>query len=138
MRLNRLIIQGFKSFKDKTVIIFDEGITGIGGPNGCGKSNIVDALFWVMGEQSAKHLRGTSMKDLIFAGSSKTSAAPWAEVTLVLGNENGKSIHIGDKVTSPSEIQLTRKIYRNGETEYRINDLPCRLKDIQEVFMDTG
>lgn len=138
MRLNRLIIQGFKSFKDKTVIIFDEGITGIVGPNGCGKSNIVDALFWVMGEQSAKHLRGTSMKDLIFAGSSKYQPASFAEVTLVLDNINGKHIHISGTVAKPAEIHLTRKLYRNGETEYRINNEPARLKDIHEVFMDTG
>ena len=138
MRLNRLIIQGFKSFKDKTVIIFDEGITGIVGPNGCGKSNIVDALFWVMGEQSAKHLRGTSMKDLIFAGSSKYTPASFAEVTLVLDNINGKHIHINGTVAKPNEIHLTRKLYRNGETEYRINGEPARLKDIHEVFMDTG
>lgn len=138
MRLNRLIIQGFKSFKDKTVIHFDEGITGIVGPNGCGKSNIVDALFWVMGEQSAKHLRGTSMKDLIFAGSSKYAPAGFAEVTLVLDNVNGKHIHINGTVAKPTEIQLTRKLYRNGETEYRINNEPARLKDIHEVFMDTG
>lgn len=138
MRLNRLIIQGFKSFKDKTVIVFDEGITGIVGPNGCGKSNIVDALFWVMGEQSAKHLRGTSMKDLIFAGSSKYSPASFAEVTLVLDNVNGKHIHISGAVCKPAEIHLTRKLYRNGETEYRINNEPARLKDIHEVFMDTG
>jgi chromosome segregation protein len=138
MRLNRLIIQGFKSFKDKTVIIFDQGITGIVGPNGCGKSNIVDALFWVMGEQSAKHLRGTSMKDLIFAGSSKYTPASFAEVTLVLDNVNGKHIHISGTVAKPTEIHLTRKLYRNGETEYRINNEPARLKDIHEVFMDTG
>ncbi len=138
MKLNRLIIQGFKSFKDKTVIHFDDGITGIVGPNGCGKSNIVDALFWVMGEQSAKHLRGTSMKDLIFAGSSKYQPASFAEVTLVLDNVNGKHIHIGGTVAKPTEIQLTRKLYRNGETEYRINNEPARLKDIHEVFMDTG
>lgn len=138
MRLNRLIIQGFKSFKDKTVIIFDEGITGIVGPNGCGKSNIVDALFWVMGEQSAKHLRGTSMKDLIFAGSSRYTPASFAEVTLVLDNVNGKHIHISGTVSKPAEIHLTRKLYRNGETEYRINGEPARLKDIHEVFMDTG
>jgi chromosome segregation protein len=138
MRLNRLIIQGFKSFKDKTTIIFDEGITGIVGPNGCGKSNIVDALFWVMGEQSAKHLRGTSMKDLIFAGSSKYTPASFAEVTLVLDNVNGKHININGAVSKPTEIHLTRKLYRNGETEYRINNEPARLKDIHEVFMDTG
>ncbi len=138
MKLKRLILQGFKSFKDRTVIHFDEGITGIVGPNGCGKSNVVDALFWVMGEQSAKHLRGATMKDVIFAGSSKYTPASFAEVSLVLENDEGKHIHIGHQVSSPSEIQLTRKLYRNGETEYRINDVPCRLRDIQEVFMDTG
>ncbi|MGZ3787120.1 MAG: chromosome segregation protein SMC [Bacteriovorax sp.] len=138
MKLKRLILQGFKSFKDRTVIHFDEGITGIVGPNGCGKSNVVDALFWVMGEQSAKHLRGSTMKDVIFAGSSKYTPASFAEVSLVLENDEGKHIHIGHQVATPSEIQLTRKLYRNGETEYRINDVPCRLRDIQEVFMDTG
>lgn len=138
MKLIRLEIQGFKSFKDKTIIHFDEGITGIVGPNGCGKSNIVDALFWVMGEQSAKHLRGSKMKDLIFAGSSKYSPGSWAEVTLVLLNDTGKHIHIGNQVAKPQEIALTRKLYRNGETEYRINGIPARLKDIHEVFMDTG
>ena len=138
MKLKRLIIQGFKSFKDRTVIHFDDGITGIVGPNGCGKSNIVDALFWVMGEQSAKHLRGSNMKDLIFSGSDKYTPAAWAEATLVLDNPEGKHIHVGNHVCNPTEIQLTRKLYRNGETEYRINGNPCRLKDVQEVFMDTG
>jgi len=138
VRLTRLIVQGFKSFKDRTVIHFDQGITGIVGPNGCGKSNIVDALFWVMGEMSAKHLRGDTMKDVIFAGSSKYTPASWAEVTLVLENNESKHIHIGNKISNPSEIQLSRKLYRNSETEYRINGVPCRLKDIQEIFMDTG
>jgi len=138
MKLIRLHLQGFKSFKDRTTIQFDEGITGIVGPNGCGKSNIVDALFWVMGEQSAKHLRGTKMKDLIFAGSSKYTPGSFAEVTLVLENDTGKHIHIGSQVSKPAEIALTRKLYRNGETEYRINGTPARLKDIHEVFMDTG
>jgi len=109
VKLKRLIVHGFKSFKDRTVIHFDNGITGIVGPNGCGKSNIVDALFWVMGEQSAKHLRGSSMKDVIFSGSSKYNPASWAEVSLVLENDSGKHIHIGNKVLDPAEIQLTRK-----------------------------
>ncbi|MFZ8932280.1 MAG: chromosome segregation protein SMC [Bacteriovoracaceae bacterium] len=138
MKLKKLIVHGFKSFRDRTTIHFDQGITGIVGPNGCGKSNIVDALFWVMGEMSAKHLRGNNMKDVIFAGSEKYSPSSWAEVTLVLENTEGKHIHIGNRVANPSEIQLTRKLYRNSETEYRINNDPCRLKDIQEVFMDTG
>ena len=138
MKLKRLVIQGFKSFKDRTTVNFDKGITGIVGPNGCGKSNIVDALFWVMGEQSAKHLRGTSMKDIIFAGSDKYPPASFAEVILVLENTRTKHIHIGHKLLSPSEIALTRKLYSNGETEYRINGEHCRMRDIQEVFMDTG
>ena len=138
MKLKRLIVHGFKSFKDRTTIHFDEAITGIVGPNGCGKSNIVDALFWIMGEQSAKHLRGNTMKDVIFSGSQKYASGAWAEVSLILDNDEGKAIHIGNKVSSPSEIQLTRKLYRNGDTEYRINSMPCRLRDIQEVFMDTG
>jgi chromosome segregation protein len=138
MKLKRLVAQGFKSFKDKTIINFDTSITGIVGPNGCGKSNIVDALFWVMGEQSAKHLRGSTMKDIIFSGSTKYGPASWAEVSLVLENDSGKYIHIGDKVVNPQEIALTRRLYRNGESDFRINNLPCRLKDIQEVFMDTG
>ena len=138
MKLKRLIVHGFKSFKDRTTIHFDKAITGIVGPNGCGKSNIVDALFWIMGEQSAKHLRGNTMKDVIFAGSQKYTSGAWAEVSLILENDTGKAIHIGNKVSAPSEIQLTRKLYRNGETEYRINNMPCRLRDIQEVFMDTG
>jgi len=138
MKLERLYIQGFKSFKDRTTIHFDDGITGIVGPNGCGKSNIVDALFWVMGEQSAKHLRGTKMSDLIFSGSKKYSPGSFAEVTLVLSNTGKKHIHIGSKVVCPTEIQLTRKLYRSGDTEYKINNTTARLKDIQEVFMDTG
>ncbi|MCY4643155.1 MAG: chromosome segregation protein SMC [Bacteriovoracales bacterium] len=138
MRLKKLILQGFKSFKDKTSVYFNDGVTGIVGPNGCGKSNIVDALFWVMGEQSAKHLRGKSMKDLIFAGSSSHGPGAFAEVILVLENTNEKHIHIGKKVTSPREIQISRKLYRNGDSEYRINTLPARLRDIQEIFMDTG
>ncbi len=138
MKLKRLVVQGFKSFRDRTTICFNEGITGIVGPNGCGKSNIVDALFWAMGEQSAKHLRGNAMKDLIFAGSSKYTPASWAEATLVLDNNEDRHIHIGSKIARPSEIAITRKIYRNGETEYRINNEQARLRDIQEVFVDTG
>jgi chromosome segregation protein len=138
MKLEKLSLQGFKSFREKTTIFFDNGVTGIVGPNGCGKSNIVDALFWVMGEQSAKHLRGDKMSDLIFNGTDKYSASAFAEVTLTLVNTNHKHIHIGQKVVQPEEIELSRKLYRNGETEYRINGMPARLKDIQEVFMDTG
>lgn len=138
MKLEKLSLQGFKSFRERTIISFDDGVTGIVGPNGCGKSNIVDALFWVMGEQSAKHLRGDKMSDLIFNGTDKYSASSFAEVTLTLSNTHLKHIHIGSKVVQPEKIELSRKLYRNGETEYRINGMPSRLKDIQEVFMDTG
>ncbi len=138
MRLKKLILQGFKSFRNRTIIGFDQGITGIVGPNGGGKSNIMDALFWVMGEQSVRHLRGKIMSDLIFSGSDKYPASSFAEVSLVLDNFNNRPFHIANKVLSPSEIQLTRKLYRNGESEYRINGTLCRMKDIQEIFMDIG
>jgi chromosome segregation protein len=148
MQIKRLEIQGFKSFKDKTIIHFDEGITGIVGPNGCGKSNIVDAFFWVMGEQSYKHMRGSGSEDLIFNGSSKYSPLDIAEATLVMdtGIENvsgpdapaGASskdipVHLRSK-----EVSVTRRVHRSGEGEYFINGVPARLKDIQELFMDTG
>jgi chromosome segregation protein len=151
MRVKRLEIQGFKSFKDKTVIHFDHGITGIVGPNGCGKSNIVDAFFWVMGEQSYKHMRGTSSDDLIFNGSSKYSPLGMAEATLVLetgavidtentpsgavSQESAKDIPIHLRA---KEVSVTRRLYRSGEGEYFINGVPARLKDIHELFMDTG
>lgn len=152
MRVKRLEVQGFKSFKDKTVIHFDHGITGIVGPNGCGKSNIVDAFFWVMGEQSYKHMRGSGSDDLIFNGSSKYSPLGMAEATLVMetfapkleskdaqevsgASTDGLTLHqkLGEK-----EISVTRRLYRGGEGEYFINGVPARLKDIQELFMDTG
>jgi chromosome segregation protein len=145
MRVKRLEIQGFKSFKDKTVIHFDKGITGIVGPNGCGKSNIVDAFFWVMGEQSYKHMRGTGSEDLIFNGSSRYSPLGLAEATMVLETDavdvdpaSGATtqdipLHLRSK-----EIAVTRRVYRSGEGEYFINGSPARLKDIQELFMDTG
>ncbi len=146
MRVKRLEIQGFKSFKDKTVIHFDHRITGIVGPNGCGKSNIVDAFFWVMGEQSYKHMRGQSSDDLIFNGSSKYSALGYAEATLVLETqvpdpENAPSGATAQDIPLPlksKEISVTRRLYREGEGEYLINGAPSRLKDIHELFMDTG
>ena len=106
MKLKKLVLQGFKSFKNRTSVHFDQGITGIVGPNGCGKSNIVDALFWVMGEQSAKHLRGKSMKDLIFAGSSKYGPGAFAGVELVMENTAGKHIHIGKQVMAPERFKF--------------------------------
>ncbi|MEO5969821.1 MAG: chromosome segregation protein SMC [Bdellovibrionia bacterium] len=146
MRVKRLEIQGFKSFKDKTVIHFDHSITGIIGPNGCGKSNIVDAFFWVMGEQSYKHMRGSSSEDLIFNGSSKYSSLGLAEATLVMetdviDNENapaGASAQDLPTHLRSKEISVTRRVYRTGEGEYFINGTSARLKDIHELFMDTG
>ncbi len=150
MQIKRLEVQGFKSFKDKTVIHFDDGITGIVGPNGCGKSNIVDAFFWVMGEQSYKHMRGSGSEDLIFNGSSKYSPLGMAEATLVMdfgydpaaaagpdaaagASSKDIPVHLRSK-----EVSVTRRVYRSGEGEYFINGVPARLKDIQELFMDTG
>lgn len=135
MRIKKLELVGFKSFKDRTVIQFDAGITGIVGPNGCGKSNIVDALVWVMGEMSAKHLRGSSMEDVIFAGSEAYAPTGLAEVSLVLENDGGL---FPAKYASFSELMITRRLHRNGESEYLINKETARLKDVQEVFMDTG
>ncbi|NUM88306.1 MAG: chromosome segregation protein SMC [Bdellovibrionales bacterium] len=143
MRIRKLELTGFKSFKDKTVIHYDDGITGIVGPNGCGKSNVVDAFFWVMGEQNARLLRGTAMDDLIFSGSDKSPPASFAEVTLVLDLPGDLShapagASAADTGTPTREVAITRKLYRTGESEYFLNKTPCRLKDIQELFMDTG
>lgn len=135
MRIKKLELIGFKSFKDKTVIHFDHGITGIVGPNGCGKSNIVDALVWVMGEMSAKHLRGSSMEDVIFAGAENYAPMGLCEVSLTLENDGGA---FPAKYMRFSEIMMTRRLHRSGESEYFINKEPARLRDIQEIFMDTG
>lgn len=135
MRIKKLEIVGFKSFKDRTVIQFDHGITGIVGPNGCGKSNIVDALVWVMGEMSAKHLRGSKMDDVIFAGAEGYAPMGMAEVSLTLENDGGPFPTAYQRY---SEIMVTRRLHRNGESEYLINKEPARLRDIQEIFMDTG
>src|SRR4051812_762400 len=146
MRVKRLEIQGFKSFKDKTVIHFDHGITGIVGPNGCGKSNIVDAFFWVMGEQSYKHMRGSGSEDLIFNGSSKYQPLGMAEATLVMETDvvdtakepAGATVHDLPVHLRAKEVSVTRRLFRGGEGEYFINGVQARLKDIQELFMDTG
>ncbi len=146
MRVKRLEVQGFKSFKDKTVIHFDHSITGIVGPNGCGKSNIVDAFFWVMGEQSHKHIRAGGSEDLIFNGSSRFAPLGFAEATLVLetdyvDTENepaGASVKDLPLHLRTKEIAVTRKVFRGGEGEYFINGVQARLKDIHELFMDTG
>ncbi len=138
MKLKKLIMCGFKSFVDRTELEFDEGISCIVGPNGCGKSNVVDAMKWVLGEQSAKSLRGTEMLDVIFNGSSARRAAGSAEVTLVFDNSDGL-LQLAFSDGSVSDvISVTRRLYRSGQSEYLINKAPCRLKDIREMFMDTG
>jgi len=135
LKIKRLEILGFKSFPDKTTIEFQQGITAVVGPNGCGKSNIVDAMRWVMGEMSAKHLRGKSMEDVIFAGSQARPPTGMAEVTMVLSNEDG----IGPAAYSGfTEISVTRRLYRSGESEYLINKTGCRLKDIYDLFLGSG
>lgn len=140
MRVERLELIGFKSFAEKTVFNFHPGTTAIVGPNGCGKSNIVDAFRWVLGEQSAKSLRGDSMEDVIFLGSAAKKTKGMAEVTLVLSDitrisSNGSD---DDGSTTMSEISVTRRLYRSGESEYLMNKVPCRLKDIKNMFLDTG
>lgn len=132
MYLKRLEIQGFKSLADKIDLQFNQGISVVVGPNGCGKSNIADAIRWVLGEQSAKSLRGAKMEDVIFAGSDKRKPVGMAEVSLTL--DNSTSVFPLDF----SEITVTRRVYRSGESEYLINKSACRLKDIHELFMDTG
>jgi chromosome segregation protein len=132
MRIERIELNGFKSFCDKTVFTFHPGFTAIVGPNGCGKSNIVDAFRWVLGEQSAKNLRGDSMEDVIFSGSATRKPKGMAEVTLVISDVNN------NESGGTGEITITRRLYRSGESEYLMNKLPCRLKDIKNVFLDTG
>ena len=132
MRLKSLEIKGFKSFADKTVINFDEGITGVIGPNGCGKSNIVDSIRWVIGEQKISQLRSENLESLVFNGSKSRSASGLAEVSLTF--ENTRNL----LPTEFNTVTVTRKYYKSGESEYRLNDVSCRLKDIHNLFMDTG
>ncbi|GLY45328.1 hypothetical protein Llac01_07050 [Leuconostoc lactis] len=132
MKLKSLEISGFKSFADKTVIEFMPGMTGIVGPNGSGKSNIIEAIRWVMGEQSAKDLRGTKMADIIFGGTNTRPALNRAEVSMTFDNTDH---YIKSDF---SEIRITRKLYRSGESSYQINGVESRLRDIHELFMDTG
>jgi len=140
MRVERIELIGFKSFAEKTVFNFHPGITAIVGPNGCGKSNIVDAFRWVLGEQSAKSLRGNSMEDVIFSGSATKKTKGIAEVTLVISGLNGVSLKNSglNNTSETNEISVTRRLYRSGESEYLMNKIPCRLKDIKDVFLDTG
>ncbi|HOV76409.1 MAG TPA: chromosome segregation protein SMC [Sedimentisphaerales bacterium] len=141
MRLEKIILDGFKSFADKTEFNFDAKITGIVGPNGCGKSNVVDAVKWVLGEQKLKSLRSDQMADVIFSGSSSRKALGAAEVTLVLSNSNSADTQgntSGRLAIETEQVSISRRIYRSGECEYRINGKLARLKDIRELFMDTG
>lgn len=126
---------GFKSFVDKVSLDFLSGITALVGPNGCGKSNVVDAFRWAMGEQSAKQLRGKIMEDIIFNGSESRKPLGMAEVSVTFSNDNGSISH---EYSQYSEITITRRLFRSGESEYYINNIPCRLKDITELFLDTG
>ena len=135
MKIKRLEIIGFKSFVDKVTLDFPHGVTAVVGPNGCGKSNIVDAIRWVMGEQSARNLRGKTMEDIIFSGCESRKALGMAEVSLIFSAEDGR---VPAKYLNFSEIQVTRRIYRDGESEFFLNKTPCRLMDITELFMDTG
>ena len=132
MYLKTLEIQGFKSFADKTVFEFAEGVTGIVGPNGCGKSNVVDAIRWVLGETSAKALRGGEMADVIFNGTEKRKPLGMAEVTLTMADcEESLKVDF-------NEVAVTRRVFRDGRSEYRLNGTLCRLRDFHDLFMDTG
>lgn len=132
MRLEKIVLGGFKSFADKTELTFDSPVTAIVGPNGCGKSNIVDAVKWVLGDQSPKSLRSGQMADVIFGGSASRRPAATAEVSLLISDTTGKL------PIDTDQVQISRRIYKSGESEYRINGKNCRLKDIRELFMDTG
>src|SRR5690606_28368365 len=132
MELIKLEIKGFKSFGEKITINFNEGVTAIVGPNGCGKSNVVDAIRWVLGEQSTKMLRSEKMENIIVNGTKTRKAANLAEVSLTF--DNYKNV----LPTEFTTVTVTRKLYRNGDSEYRLNDVKCRLKDITDLFLDTG
>jgi chromosome segregation protein len=136
MKIKKLELAGFKSFVDRTVLHFDHDVLGIVGPNGCGKSNIVDAIRWCMGEQSARHLRGRSMEDVIFSGSESRSAQEFAEVTLTFDNDTPEDVPLEYK--DYAEIAVTRRLYRSGESEYLVNKTSVRLRDVTDLFLGTG
>ncbi|HTX23000.1 MAG TPA: chromosome segregation protein SMC [Candidatus Aquilonibacter sp.] len=138
MYLKNLTVFGFKSFADKTALNFQPGVTAIVGPNGCGKSNVSDAVRWVLGEQSAKALRGGEMADVIFNGTDGRKPMGMAEVSLTLGGVDGENLRAAGVEVSYDEVTLTRRIFRDGNSEYFLNKIPCRLKDIQQLFMGTG
>src|SRR5688572_17916827 len=132
MRLQRLELFGFKSFADRTALVFDHPLTGIVGPNGCGKSNVVDAVRWVLGETRPTSMRGGEMADVVFKGSASRPALSVAEVTLVLRNE------VGELAGRGSEVSITRRVYVSGEGEYLIDGERVRLKDVRDMLFDTG
>src|SRR5690348_14560835 len=150
MRIKQIELSGFKSFMERTVLELPAGVTAIVGPNGCGKSNIVDAIRWVIGEQSPKHLRGEAMEDVIFAGNAENGPLGMAEVSLLLEREESDLARaatdgeeestegLPPELANASEILVTRRYFRSGESEYFINRAPCRLKDITELFLGTG
>jgi len=136
MRIKRLDIVGFKSFMDRTVVSFSKGVTGVVGPNGCGKSNVADAVRWVLGEQSARHLRGRSMEDVIFNGSESKPPLSMAEVMLTFENDRPSELPI--QYQGFSEITVGRRLFRTGESEYLVNKVPARLMDVSDLFMGSG
>jgi chromosome segregation protein len=138
MYLKNLTVLGFKSFADKTSLNFQPGVTAIVGPNGCGKSNVSDAIRWVLGEQSAKALRGGEMSDVIFNGTDGRKPLGMAEVSLTIGGMDEEHLHAAGVEMSYNEVTITRRVFRDGGSEYFINKTPCRLKDIQQLFMGTG
>ncbi len=138
MYLKNLTVLGFKSFADKTALNFQPGVTAIVGPNGCGKSNVSDAIRWVLGEQSAKALRGGEMADVIFNGTDSRKPLGMAEVSLTIGGVDDDGLTVAGVKVAYNEVTLTRRVFRDGGSEYFINKTPCRLKDIQQLFMGTG
>src|SRR5450631_2642425 len=136
MKIKKLEIAGFKSFVDRTVLRFDHDVLGIVGPNGCGKSNIVDAIRWCMGEQSARHLRGRSMEDVIFGGSDSRTPHDFAEVTLTFQNDDPRDLPL--EYRDYAELAVTRRLHRTGESEYLINKTAVRLRDVTDLFLGTG
>jgi len=138
MYLKNLTVLGFKSFADKTSLNFQPGVTAIVGPNGCGKSNVSDAIRWVLGEQSARALRGGEMADVIFNGTDGRKPLGMAEVSLTIGGVDEEHLVAAGVEMAYHEVTVTRRVFRDGGSEYFINKTPCRLKDIQQLFMGTG